>query len=166
MALPADHSLARLQTSLSLARADAIIDGAIALGAEHGLLPLTVAVVDAGGQLVALKRQDGSGTLRVAIAIGKASAAVGMGMSTRLIRDRLVDRPHFINALAATAEGRFVPVPGGVLILGEGGTAIGAVGISGDASDRDEFCAIAAVSAIGLASEPAQPAADWKGALL
>lgn len=159
-----DHSLSRLPSSLTLAQAEAILDRALALAAEHALLPLTVAVIDAGGQLVALKREDGSSTLRVAIAIGKANAAVGMGMSSRLIRDRIAGRPHFINALAAAAEGRFIPVPGGVLVLDAQGQAIGAVGISGDASDRDEFCAIEAIRAIGLGSEPARPAADWKTA--
>jgi glc operon protein GlcG len=78
---------------------------------------LAVAVLDAGGQLVAFKREDGCGVLRYDIAFGKAWAALGMGMSTRLIRDRLANRPAFQSALASASDGRFIPVPGGVLIL-------------------------------------------------
>jgi uncharacterized protein GlcG (DUF336 family) len=82
-------------------------------------------------------------------------------MPTRLIRDRLAARPAFQSALAAAAQGAFIPVPGGVLVLDSAGDAIGAVGISGDTSDKDEFCAIVAVKAAGLASEPESPNPEW-----
>jgi glc operon protein GlcG len=151
-------------SSLGLEIASRIVDAAVAARREYGLLPLAVAVLDAGGNLVAFKREDGCGVLRFDIAFGKAWGALGMGMSTRLIRDRLKERPAFQGALAAAAGGRFIPVPGGVLVLDAGGTAIGAVGISGDASDKDEYCAIAGIHAAGLASEPAAPAANWREA--
>ena len=57
--------------------------------------PLVVAVLDSGGNLVAYKREDGSGLMRFDIAFGKAWGSLGMGMSTRLIRDRLAQRPVF-----------------------------------------------------------------------
>ena len=85
-------------------------------------------------------------------------------MATRQIRDRLANRPSFQSALAAASGGRFIPTPGGVLIVGAEGQAIGAVGISGDASDKDEFCAIEAIRAAGLTPEPPEPAADWNEA--
>jgi glc operon protein GlcG len=153
-----------VHSSLALAAAAAIVDEAIAVRMREGLLPLAVAVLDAGGNLVAFKREDGSGVLRYEIAVGKAAAALGMGMSSRRIRDRMASRPGFQNALAAAAGGRFIPVPGGVLILDAGGAAIGAVGISGDASDKDEYCAIVAVKAAGYASEPAEPNPEWRAA--
>jgi len=150
-----------VRSSLALAQAAVIVDGALQARRAHGLLPLAVAVLDAGAHLVAFQREDGCGTLRCSIAVGKAAAALGMGMSTRLIRDRLAARPAFQSALAAAADGRFIPVPGGVLILDADGAAIGAVGISGDTSDKDEFCAITAVQVAGLASEPAAPDPAW-----
>ena len=131
---------------------------------EHGLLPLTVTVLDAGGHVVSCRREDGCGIMRFDIALGKAWAALGMGMNTRFIRDRLANRPTFQSALAAASDGRFIPTPGGVLILNSTGQAIGAVGISGDASDKDEFCAIEAVKAAGFNADPAEPAPDWKAA--
>jgi len=153
-----------VHSSLALEAAAKIIDTAIALRRKEGVMPLAVAVLDAGGNLVAFQREDGSGVLRFDIAFGKARAALSMGMSTRLIRDRLGSRVAFQAALAAASEGRFVPVPGGVLILDTSGAAIGAVGISGDASDKDEYCAIEAVHAAGYASEPAEPNPEWRSA--
>jgi uncharacterized protein GlcG (DUF336 family) len=151
----ADHFVHRLQVSMPLKMAEIIADAALNAGAEAGLLPLTVAVLDVGGHIVLLKRQDGSGNLRADIAIGKAAGALGMGISSRAVRDRLKDRPAFQGAIAAASDGRFIPVPGGVL---------GAVGISGDASDKDEYAAIAGVHAAGFKSHPEQPAPNWRDA--
>jgi uncharacterized protein GlcG (DUF336 family) len=87
-----------------------------------------------------------------------------MGMSTRLIRDRLANRPAFQGALSAASDGRFIPVPGGVLILNAQSVVIGAVGVSGDASDRDEFCAIHAIQHVGLGCEPPSHQSEWRNA--
>ena len=57
---------------MNLELADRIIDGAISEGRRLGLGRLTVAVLDAGGHLIALKREDGSEFLRPSIAVGKA----------------------------------------------------------------------------------------------
>jgi glc operon protein GlcG len=151
-------------SSLSVAIASRIVDEVVRLRAAHNILPLAVAVLDAGGQLVCFRRDDGCGVLRHDVALGKAWGALGMGMSTRQIRDRLAQRPSFQAALAAASDGRFIPTPGGVLIVNAQGQAIGAVGISGDASDKDEFCAIEAIRAAGLTPEPPAPAANWQGA--
>jgi len=156
--------LRSVRSSLPLAAAATIVDEAIAARRKEGLLPLAVVVLDAGGHPVCCKREDGCGVLRYDIAFGKAWAALGMGMSTRLIRDRLAQRPAFQGALAAASDVRFVPVPGGVLILDADGQAVGSVGISGDASDKDEYCAIVGVRAAGLACDPAEPSPDWRTA--
>ena len=129
-------------------------------------MPLAIAVLDAGGNLVAYKREDGCGLMRFDIAFGKAYGSLGMGMSSRLIRDRLAQRPAFQGALATVSEGRFIPVPGGVLVLNGSGSAIAAIGISGDASDKDEYCAIQAAHEAGCATEPARPHPDWRSAAL
>ncbi len=156
----------RLQTSLSLAEANAIVTEALRLGRAEGMLPLTVVALDAGGKPVALQSEDGSGLLRFDIAFGKAWGALGMGISSRLIRDRLAARPTFQAALAAASDGRFVPVPGGVLVQTGEGVTIGAVGVSGDTSEKDEYCAVEAIRSAGLAPEPAEPDPDWRGSSL
>src|ERR1043165_644754 len=119
--ISAGHDVHLLQVSMPLSVAETIADGALKAGADAGLLPLTVAVLDVGGHLVVLKRQDGSGNFRAEIAIGKAAGALGMGISSRTIRDRLKDRPAFQSAIAAASDGRFIPVPGGVLGVGANG---------------------------------------------
>ena len=163
-----DHYVMHIQSSLTLDRAERMIDGALAAARAAELLPLTVAVLDSGGHLVAFKREDGCGVLRFDIAFGKAWGALGMGISSRTIRDRLGNRPAFQGALAAASGGRFVPVPGGVLAVEGERTGerivVGAIGISGDASDRDEYAAIMGVRAAGLISHPEEPAENWRAA--
>ncbi len=150
----------RRRETLTLEKASMIADAALAAGRRHGFEPLTVAVLDAGGHPVVLKREDGSGILRADVAIGKAYGALGLGVSSRDLRAVAVDRPMFTTAVTVAAEGRFVPVAGGVLILDEAGEAIGAVGVSGDTSDNDERCAIEAVKAAGLRAAPEEPSAS------
>lgn len=152
----------RLQTSLPLATANSIVTEALRLGRTANLLPLTVVVLDAGGKLIAMQSEDGSGLVRFDIAFGKAYGALGMGISSRLIRDRLSERPAFQNAISAASGGQFIPVPGGVLIEDGNGTTLGAVGISGDTSDKDEYCAIEAIKSAGLTSEPTEPDPNWR----
>ena len=144
----------KLKSNLSLNVASSILDTAIEKGREKNLLPLTVVILDSGGKIIASKSEDGSGIMRFDIAYGKAWGALGLGISSRLINDRLSARPTFVNALAAVANGRFVPVPGGVLIQDAEGFSIGAIGISGDTSEKDEYCAITAILKSGLFPEP------------
>jgi uncharacterized protein GlcG (DUF336 family) len=143
--------------TLTLSQATTIVQSALAKGRETGCAPLTVAVLDAGGHLKALAREDDSGILRPQIAMGKAWGALGMGLGSRAFAKRIAEQPgapSFFNALAAMSEGRVVPVPGGVLIRDGGRAVIGAVGISGDTSDKDEVCALAGIAAAGLAGDP------------
>ena len=135
---------------LTLEQANTIVSESLRKGNEMGLNPLTVAGVDDGGNLKAFAREDGPGAaLRPQIATGKAFGAVGMGLSTRAIGDRVLDRPHFGVALVGASDGRLVPVPGGVLIK-DGDEIIGAVGISGDTSDNDEAAAVAGIETANL----------------
>ncbi|WP_439598797.1 GlcG/HbpS family heme-binding protein [Falsiroseomonas sp.] len=164
MSSPHGYYIKHLAVDLRLAVAEHIADATLAAGRQAALLPLTVVVLDAGGHVVVQKREDGSGILRAEIARGKAHGALGMGIGSRVIRDRLKDRPAFQSAIAAASEGRFIPVPGGVLICREDGAVIGAVGVSGDASDKDEYAAIAGVRAAGLLPHPETPVENWRDA--
>jgi uncharacterized protein GlcG (DUF336 family) len=162
----ADYYVKHLAVDLPLATADKIADVTLATGRAAGMLPLTVVVLDAGGHVVVQKREDGSGILRAEIARGKAYAALGMGVGSRILRDRLKERIAFQAAVAAASDGSFVPVPGGVLILNATGAVIGAVGVSGDASDRDEHAACEGIKAAGLASHPDAAVENWRDAAL
>jgi uncharacterized protein GlcG (DUF336 family) len=135
---------------LTLDVAVAMIDGALARAAELQCAPLTVVVLDAGGHDLAVKRQDGAGILRPDIARGKAWGALGMGFSSRELAERAQTGPVFFGALASVSGGRLVPAAGGVLIYDEARNVLGAIGISGDTSDRDEDCAIYGLKGAGL----------------
>ena len=141
-------------SALTLADADQIVETALIAAGELKLKPLTVAVLDAGGHLVALKRQDGASVMRPKIAMGKANGAIAMGLGSRALFNRAQEQPYFIQSMNALADGSLVPVPGGVLIRDDAGSIIGAVGITGDTSDNDEACAIAGVKAAGLQADP------------
>src|ERR1700736_200414 len=104
---------------LTLEQASIIVDKALEKGRELGFKPLTVAVLDAGGQLKALKREDGSSLLRPEIAGGKGWGALGMGFGGREVARRAATNPAFIQALSAAsadhsgAGRRADPRPGG-----------------------------------------------------
>lgn len=141
-------------TDLTLAAADAIVDGALGHARDAGLSPLAIVVLDAGAHMVAMKRQDGASLFRGQIAAGKATGALGMGYGTRELAKRAQGGPLFYTALMAMT-GEVVPSPGGVLIRDAGGRLIGAVGISGDTGDADEEAALAGIAAAGLVAQPA-----------
>ena len=143
-------------TALSLQQATIIVEAALRKARETGCAPLAVAVLDAGGHLKAFAREDGAGIVRPQIAIGKAWGALGMGVGTRALARRVAEQPQlqpFFASLSALSEGRIVPVPGGVLIRDAGRAILGAVGISGDTSDKDEACALAGIEAAKLVGD-------------
>ncbi len=141
-------------TRLTLDQASTIVEAALAKGRAEDMNPLTIAVLDDGGHLKAFKREDGPGAaMRPQVAMGKAFAAVGMGRPTRTLGLMAEQRAHFVNALAVASDGRFIPVPGGVLIRDGDGEIIGSVGVSGDTSDNDSACAVAGIEATGLTAD-------------
>ena len=137
---------------ISLEEANAICRATLAKGAELGLKPLTVAVLDAGGHLIALQRQDGASSLRPQIACAKAGGALGLGVSSRKIADMAAERPSFVASLAPISPHGVVPAAGGLIVAGAEGVPIGAVGVTGDTSDNDETCALAGLAAAGLSA--------------
>ncbi|AGI23776.1 GlcG/HbpS family heme-binding protein [Pseudomonas sp. MT3] len=140
-------------STISLETALDITRQALAASRELSTAPLTIAVLDAGGHLVTLQREDGASMLRPQIAIGKAWGAVALGKSSRVLAADAQQRPSFIAAVNTLAQGNVVPAPGGVLIRNQANEVIGAIGISGDLSDVDEQCAIRGVQALGLVAD-------------
>lgn len=135
---------------IGLEQARTIISATRAKGREMKLNPLTIAVLDAGGHVVAIEREDGSGYGRPDIAGGKAAGALAMGTSSRQLGEIAADRPQFMAALCAAWAGKVIPAAGGVLIRNAAGELLGAVGVSGDLSDKDEEAALAGIGAAGL----------------
>jgi uncharacterized protein GlcG (DUF336 family) len=102
--------------TLSLKQANAIIEHALVKAREMKIKPLAVVVLDDSGHVKAAQREDRASMFRFDVAQGKAWAAVGMGASSRALAKRAKDNPNFFITLAATAQGKFLPQIGGVLI--------------------------------------------------
>lgn len=140
-------------SELTLSQANQLIDSALAMARKLDLPPLAVAVLDAGGHLKSLQREDGVSFLRVKICQAKAWGALGLGVDSRNFSERYQQddiQRGFINALNAMSDGGLIPLPGGVLIHNSSGQTLGAVGVAGGPSDQDELCAMAGIESIGL----------------
>ena len=138
---------------LTLAVSNRLIEAALAEGRTRNLQPLTVAVLDAGGHVIALQREDGSSLLRPQIATAKAWGSLGLGFGGRELARRATANPTFFNMLIELSEGKMAPVQGGVIVRDAAGTVLGAVGITGDLSAQDEACALAGIAAVGLVAD-------------
>lgn len=140
---------------LTLKQANTIIGGALARAREIKIKPLAVVVLDESGHIKAVQREDGASMFRVDVALGKAWASVAMGSSSRALAKRAKDNPNFFVTLAATAQGKFLPQTGGVLIRDAQGEIIGAAGASGGTGEEDEAVCIHGVEQAGLKPDAA-----------
>ncbi len=135
---------------LTLAQANKIVEVALAKAREMKVKPLAVAVLDDAGHVKSLQREDTASMLRNDVAVGKAWAAVGMGVSSRTLLERAKGNPQFFGALSATSQGKFIPQTGGVVIKDRQGNILGGAGASGGTGDEDEAVCIAGIEAAGL----------------
>jgi len=140
-------------SQLDLETARTLVAAARAHGREQGFKPLTVVVLDDGGHVVAVEREDGASIGRFAIGHGKAHGALALGMGSRSIMGRAEQQAYFVAAVTHAVGGALVPVPGGVLVRDADGTLLGAVGVTGDTSDNDEAAAVAGIEAAGLVAQ-------------
>jgi uncharacterized protein GlcG (DUF336 family) len=140
---------------VTLDQARQIVAGTLAAGRRATLKPLTVVVLDAGGHVTAVEREDGSSNNRFQIAHGKAHGALAFGFGSRELFNRAQSgATAFLSAVNGALGGALVPVPGGVLVRDADGTLLGAVGVSGDNSDNDETAAVAGIESAGLVAQP------------
>jgi uncharacterized protein GlcG (DUF336 family) len=137
-------------SKLTLAQANKIIEGALANARQLKIKPLAVAVLDDGGHIKAIQREDDATMFRVDVALGKAWASVSMSAASRVLLGRAKENPQFFGALSATAQGKFLPQTGAVLIKDKDGNILGAAGASGGTGDEDEAACIAGIAAAGL----------------
>ena len=137
-------------SKLTLTQANKIIESALANARSLKIKPLAVAVLDEAGHIKSVQREDDASMFRIDVAMGKAWASVGMGASSRTLLQRAKDNPQFYGALAATAQGKFLPQTGAVLIKDAQGNILGAAGASGGTGEEDEAACIAGITAAGL----------------
>lgn len=129
---------------LTLEQAERIIKGAQEKARELGIA-VSVAVVDAGGHLIALSRMDGARFLSPDITRGKAFTAAAFQRETA----QLAQIPFFASG-PQVAGGTIVALPGGIPIR-EGDEVVGAVGVGGGTSEQDVECAQAGIARLKAA---------------
>ena len=114
-------------------------------------VPMSFAVMDAGGHLVALLRMDGAPWISTDVAQGKAWTAAAYGMPSAGQKTKMDPLPNFSTALATMTGGRFTPQPGAVPVYADG-TLVGALGASGGTGQQDEDVCSAAVTSCGYST--------------
>ncbi len=129
--------------ALSFSQAQKAVQQATARAAEMSI-PVSVAVVDDGGYLLAFARMDGAKLVSVEVSQGKAYGTVFLGTPSAAIRDMAGSRPQFFDAIKSLGLRTAIPSPGGVPIPGGG-----AIGVSG-AANPDDDVAIAEAGLTGL----------------
>ncbi|WP_068116524.1 GlcG/HbpS family heme-binding protein [Tropicimonas marinistellae] len=138
---------------LTLETCRTILRAALAKGAEMGWKPMSAAVVDGGGHMLAFERADGASPGRFEIARAKAHGAAMLHMGGVAQAALAEAKPQVAAALTKVYGGQFFPVPGGVLLRDADGNVLGAVGVTGDTPDNDAQCAVAGAEAGGVLAE-------------
>src|SRR5678810_768959 len=131
--------------ALTLDGAKRVIAGAVAYAKKNNAPGGVIAVVDEGGNLMALERLDGTIAAGANISIGKARTSVLFKRPTKVFEDTIKNGR---TALVALPDVFFTPLQGGVPITIDG-QIVGGVGVSGAASaQQDEEMAIAGANAV------------------
>ena len=128
--------------ALTLAEANRVVEGAIAAATEMGI-KINVAVVDAGGRLLAFNRMDGAIWAGSYGSQGKAVASAAFGRSSGELQERS-DTP-IVRGILAAEGGHGIPSQGGLPII-RNGVVEGAVGVGGGSSQQDEDCSQAGIN--------------------
>ena len=130
--------------ALTLAEANKVVEGAVAAATEMGI-KINVAVVDAGGRLLAFNRMDGAIWAGSYGSQGKAVASVAFGRSSAELQER-ADTP-IIRGILAAEGGHGIPSQGGLPII-RNGVVEGAVGVGGGTGQQDEDCSAAGIASL------------------
>lgn len=130
----------QLETSTAQGIISAATDKARSLGAE-----VSVAVVDAGGNLIAFVRMDGAEIAGPTLAVDKAYTSVSNRISTQEL-SVLAAPGGPLFGLHSNGGGRFVIFGGGMPIFDGDGVVLGAIGVSGGTVGEDVACATAGLA--------------------
>ena len=133
------------QQTVSLADAKRVLAAGEAQATEIGQ-PMNIAVVDAGGNLVAHVRMDGAWLGSIDIAINKAYTARAFDLSTADLAEQAQPGQQFYG-IAASNDNRIMIFAGGIPLQRDG-RIVGAVGVSGGEGEQDQAVAEAAAAAL------------------
>ena len=112
-------------------------------------VPMSVAVMDPSGHLLAFVRMDGAPWISADVAQGKAWTAAAYGAPSAAQKEKMEPMPNFASAVTAMTHGRYTPQTGAVPVYRDG-ALLGAVGASGGTGDQDESVCSTAVTSTGF----------------
>jgi uncharacterized protein GlcG (DUF336 family) len=130
--------------NLTLGAGQAILEAARAKATEIGV-PMNIAVVDEGGNLVAFARMDDAWLGSIDIAQNKAYTARAFDMPTKDLAP-LVQPGAPLYGIEASNHGRLIVFAGGIPLT-SGSRVVGAIGVSGGSVDQDQEVAEAGAAA-------------------
>ena len=139
--------------SITMDEALAILQGTFRRAAELEAYPLAAIVLDAGGRVKAVLKQDGASLMRFEIARGKAFAALALNRSSRQVLQKFREKPAFMDTLRDLADGPIFLEAGGQLIRDASGEVVGAIGVTGDVNEVDDLCAISGIQSAGFKAD-------------
>jgi uncharacterized protein GlcG (DUF336 family) len=139
--------------ALSLEQANAIIATTFAAAKKERCRPMSAIVLDAGGRVKAFQKQDGASMLRFEVCYGKAYASLALGRPSKLVLQKANEKPLFMQSIDNLADYPLFLEGGGQLIRDQEGEVMGAIGVTGDANEMDDICAIAGIHAVGLRAD-------------
>jgi uncharacterized protein GlcG (DUF336 family) len=139
--------------ALSLDQANTIIAATFAAAKKERCRPMSAIVLDAGGRVKAFQKQDGASMLRFEVCYGKAYASLALGRPSKLVLQKANDKPLFMQSIDNLADYPLFLEGGGQLIRDQDGEVMGAIGVTGDANEMDDICAIAGIHAVGLRAD-------------
>jgi uncharacterized protein GlcG (DUF336 family) len=135
---------------LSLEQANSIIAATFDKAKQARCRPMSAIILDAGGRVKAFQKQDNASMLRFEVCYGKAYASLALGRPSKLVLHKANEKPLFMQSIENLADYPLFLEGGGQLIRDREGEVIAAIGVTGDANEMDDICAIAGIHAVGL----------------
>ena len=138
---------------LSLDEANTIIAATFAAAKKHKCRPMTAIVLDAGGRVKAFQKQDNASMLRFEVCYGKAYGSLALGRPSKLVLQKANEKPLFMQSIENLADYPLFLEGGGQLVRDKSGEVVAAIGVTGDANEMDDICAIAGIHAAGYRAD-------------
>jgi len=139
--------------ALTLDEANTIIAASFAAAKKHKCRPMSAIVLDAGGRVKAFQKQDNASMLRFEVCYGKAYGALALGRPSKLVLQKANEKPLFMQSIENLADYPLFLEGGGQLIRDKAGEVVAAIGVTGDANEMDDICAIAGIHAAGYRAD-------------
>ncbi len=140
--------------AVTLTQARVILTQAMAAPRSGPERRVAIAVVDAGGHLLALEREEDAPALLAHIAQAKAQTCISYGKPTKTMMTLAEEFPTWFDGISRVSMDRMglplIATKGGVFMRDPAGNTVGAVGVAGEAGDYDEALAIAGILAAGF----------------